>query len=135
MPERNNFVAAYPEPKPKIEIVDERELPTAPIVPPMPYSGHVDRAQGFTIATGPLAIVTGLVVALVGVIGWRVPVASLMTLLLALGGFALVWLLAYLAHVFVSSDGALVLHTVMGWNYLRREQKERFKRYGIRRGE
>lgn len=133
MKERKNFVAAYPEPRAEIiEVESWRELPSAPITPPMPYSGHVDRATGFSIATAPLATVAGIVAALVGIIGWQVPFASLVTLLLALGGFCVVWLLAYLAHVFVSTDGALVIHVVMGWNYLRREQANRFKRYGMK---
>lgn len=131
MIQRNNYVPALHD---RVEVEVVRELPSAPIVPPMPYSGHVDRAKGFGIATGPLAGVAGLVAALVGVLGWQVPIASLITLLLALGGFALVWLVAYIAHVFVSPDGALVLHTVMGWGYLRREQSERFRRYGLHKG-
>ena len=100
----------------------------------MPHSGHVDRAKGFTIATAPLAGVAGLVAALVGVLGFAVPIASLATLLLALGGFALVWLAAYALHTFVSTDGALFLHTILGWNYLRAEQRERFRRYGLHKG-
>jgi hypothetical protein len=82
----------------------------------------------------PLAGAVGLVAAIVGIIGWQVPIASLATLLLALAGFSVVWLLAYVAWVFVSPDGALVLHTVFGWGYLRREQTERFKRYGLHKG-
>ena len=132
---RNTFVPALREPPARIvEVETWRELPSAPIVPPMPYSGHVDRAKGFSIAAGPLAGAVGLVVAIVGIVGWQVPIASLITLLLALAGFALTWLVAYVAHVFVSSDGALVLHTVLGWGYLRREQTERLRRYGLHKG-
>jgi hypothetical protein len=29
----------------------------------------------------------------------------------------------------VSADGALVIHTIMGWNYLNREARERHARY------
>ncbi len=135
MNQRNNFVAPYREPLPQVvEVEVMRELPSAPISLPMPHSGHVDRAKGFGIATMPLAGVAGLVAALVGVLGWQVPLASLATLLLALGGFALVWLAAYALYVFVSPDGALVLHTVMGWQYLNREAKERRKRYGLHKG-
>jgi hypothetical protein len=75
-----------------------------------------------------------LVAAIVGVLGWQVPVASLITLLLALGGFALTWLAAYALHTFVSVDGSLFLHTLLGWQYLRREQTERFRRYGLHKG-
>ncbi len=132
---RNTFVApALRDPAPQIVETTWRELPTAPISAPMPYSGHVDRAKGFGIATAPLAGVAGIVAALVGILGWQVPLASLVTLLLALAGFALTWLVAYVAHTFISTDGALVIHTVMAWGYLRREQTERIRRYGLNRG-
>ena len=132
---RNNFVPALQEPSPQVvEVEITRELPTAPTTVLMPRAGYEDRAKGFGLATAPLAAIAGLVAALVGVLGWQVPIASLVTLLLALGGFAAVWLVAYVAHVFVSPDGALFLHTVMTWSYLRREQAERFKRYGLHKG-
>ncbi len=131
---RNTFVAPYRESPPQIVETTWRELPTAPISAPMPYSGHVDRAVGFSLATAPLAGVAGIVAALVGILGWQVPLASLVTLLLALGGFALTWLAAYVTHTFVSADGALFIHTVMAWGYLKREQSNRFKRYGLNRG-
>jgi hypothetical protein len=69
------------------------------------------------------------VAALVGIIGWSVPAASLVTLLLALGGFCVVWLLAYLAHVLISPDGTMFMHTILAWRFLRAEQKERHRRY------
>jgi hypothetical protein len=100
----------------------------------LPHAGYEDRAKGFGLATAPLSIVAGFVAALVGIIGWQVPIASLVTLLLALAGFALVWLVAYLGHVFISPDGALFLHTLLMWGYLRREQAERFRRYGLQKG-
>jgi hypothetical protein len=127
---RNTFVPALQDPKPQIvEVEVMRELPSAPVSAPMPHSGHVDRAKGFSIATAPLASVVGLVMAIVGVLGWQVPIASLATLLLALAGFALTWLTAYGLHVFVSSDGALFVHVLLAWRYLNTEQKERHKRY------
>ncbi len=132
---RNTFVPALRDPAPlTVEVEVMRELPTAPISAPMPYSGHVDRAKGFGLATAPLASVAGIVAAIVGVIGWQVPIASLVTLLLALGGFAATWLIAYGLHTFVSADGSLFLHTIFAWGYLKREQSERFKRYGLNRG-
>lgn len=128
----SNFVPALRDPSPRVEIVEieiERELPAPPQTVLLPHAGYEDRARGFGIATAPLAGVAGFVVALVGVIGWSVPVASLATLLLALAGFALTWLIAYVAHVLISPDGALFLHTVFMWGYLKREQRERHLRY------
>lgn len=123
------YVPALREPTRIVEAEVMRELPSAPISAPMPYSSHIDRATGFTVATVPLAGATGIVVLLIGITAFGVPVLSVAALLLALGGFALTWLIAYVAHVFVSPDGALVIHTVMGWRYLRTEQAERIKRY------
>jgi hypothetical protein len=97
----------------------------------MPYSGHVDRAKGFSIATGPLAGVVGFIVLLIGISAFGVPLLSVGALLLALAGFAMTWLIAYGLHTFVSADGALFLHTIYAWGYLRREQSERFQRYGL----
>jgi hypothetical protein len=132
---RNTFVPALRDPAPQIvEVEVMRELPTAPITAPMPYSGHVDRAKGFSIATAPLAGVTGFIVLLIGISAFGVPLLSVGALLLALGGFALTWLIAYGLHTFVSADGALFIHTIFAWGYLKREQTERIRRYGLNRG-
>jgi hypothetical protein len=124
----SNFVAPLPEPK-RIEIVEgDTALPVSPTPVLLPKAGYRDRAEGFTLATAPLAASVGLVVALVAIVGWQVPIASLITLLLALGGFCAVWLVAYLAYVFVSPDGALFAHTFWTWRYLKAEQRERHAR-------
>lgn len=136
MEPRSRYVPALREPEPQIvevEVVRPIDLPTPPHTVLLPHAGYEDRAKGFGIATAPLAGVVGFVVALIGVIGWQVPFASLATLLLALGGFAIVWLVAYLGHIFISPDGSLFLHTVNAWAYLHREQRERFRRYGLNR--
>lgn len=128
---RDNFVAPIPEPRTRFEIVEAAptQLPTPPQTILLPHASYEDRAKGFGLSTAPLAGVAGFVAALVGVVGWSVPVASLVTLLLALGGFASTWLLAYIAHVLISPDGALFFHTILAWKYLRAEQKERHRRY------
>ena len=130
MKRRDTFVPALRDDAPVvIEVERGRDLPTAPTIAPMPLSSHEDRARGFVIATGPLAAVTGLVVALVGVSAFGVPVLSVGALLLALGGFALVWLAAFVVNTLISPDGALFAHVVLTWRYLRAEQKERHNRY------
>jgi hypothetical protein len=113
-----------------MEIISPTDLPPAPIVEPMPYSGHLDRARGFTLATAPLAAATGFVVLLIAVTAFGVPVLSVMALLVALGGFAFVWAIAFVAHTFVSPDGALLLHVIFLWRLLLLEARERRKRYG-----
>lgn len=127
---RGNFVAPDPTP-PKIEII-QHELPPAPITQPMPHSSHLDRSRGFVLATMPLAAATGLVVLLIAIAAFGVPVVSVLALLVALAGFTAAWLLAYALHVWVSPDGALLAHVLLAWAYLKREQRERIKRYGKR---
>jgi hypothetical protein len=133
---RDNFVAPDPPP-PRVEILGNplgaTDLPPAPISQPYPHSSYHDRALGFTLATAPLAGVAALVAALVGILGFQVPIMSLAALLLALGGFALVWLCAYALHVWVSPDGALLAHTLLMWRLLFLEARERRKRYGLRK--
>ncbi len=127
---RSTFVPALKDPPSRIvEIEIPRELPAAPTTVLMPHAGYEDRAKGFSLATAPLAGVAGIVVALVAIIGWSVPIASLVTLLLALGGFSLVWLIAYVAYTLISPDGTMFAHTILAWGYLRREQKERHRHY------
>jgi heme exporter protein D len=84
------------------------------------------------LATSPLAAATGLVVLLIAILAFGVPLLSVAALLVALGGFALVWLAAYVAHTLISPDGALFTHTVLMWRLLFIEARERRRRYGKR---
>jgi hypothetical protein len=116
---RNTFVPALRKaPAQVVEVEVMRELPAAPISAPMPLSGHVDRAKGFSLATAPLAGVAGFIVLLIGISAFGVPLLSVGALLLALAGFAVTWLIAYGLHTFVSADGALFLHVILAWRYL-----------------
>src|SRR5215213_1741296 len=123
-----NFVA--PAPNPRVEIVEvERNLPAPPQTVLLPTANYTDRSRGFTLATGPLAAATGVVVLLIGITAFGVPVLSVAALLLALAGFTAAWLVAYVAHTLISPDGSTFAHVVLTWGYLRREQRERHKRY------
>lgn len=123
-----NFVA--PLPRQRAEVVEvERNLPAPPQTVLLPTANYTDRAAGFTLATGPLALATGFVVLLIGITAFGVPVLSVAALLLALAGFTVAWLAAYIVHTLVSPDGAAFAHVVMMWGYLRREQVERHRRY------
>jgi hypothetical protein len=126
-----NFVA--PDNPPKVEILRPTDLPPAPISEPYPLSSYRDRSHGFVLATMPLAAATGFVVLLIGIAGFGVPVLSVAALLLALAGFTVAWLCAYIVHTMVSSEGALFIHVIHMWAYLKREQAERIKRYANRK--
>lgn len=121
-----NFVA--PAPPARVEILPT--LPSPPISQPMPHSSHLDRSRGFVLVTAPLAAATGFVVLLIAISAFSVPVLSVAALLVALAGFTAAWTIAYLAHTFISMEGALFLHVAMQWRLLLLEARERRKRYG-----
>lgn len=117
-------------PRTRVEIVEvERDLPPAPQTVLLPTANYTDRARGFSLSTAPLAGATGFVVLLIGITAFGVPALSIAALLLALAGFTAAWLVAYVVHTLISPDGALFLHMVLAWKYLREEQKERIRRY------
>lgn len=126
----DNFVPALRDPQPHIiEVETPRDLPAPPPTVLLPQAGYKDRSIGFSIATGPLAAATGFVVLLIGITAFGVPVLSVAALLLALAGFTVAWLIAYIVHTIVSPDGSTFAHVVLTWAYLGREQRERHKRY------
>jgi hypothetical protein len=98
----------------------------------MPLSSHTDRSRGFVLVTAPLAAATGFVVLLIAIAAFGVPVLSVAALLVALAGFTVAWLTAYALHVFVSAEGSLFVHVLLMWAYLKREQRDRMRRYGKR---
>lgn len=120
-----------PSPRPRVEIVESQpsQLPAPPQTVLLPTANYTDRAKGFTLSTGPLAGATGFVVLLIGITAFGVPVLSVAALLLALGGFTVAWLVAYIVHTVVSPDGTMFAHTVLAWRFLRAEQQERHRRY------
>jgi hypothetical protein len=124
-----NFVAPAPNPRVEIVEVSPAQLPAPPQTVLLPTANYTDRARGFTLATGPLAAATGFVVALIAITAFGVPALSVAALLLALAGFTAAWLIAYIAHTLISPDGALFVHTILAWQFLRAEQKERHRRY------
>ena len=130
MTRQDNFVPALRDPMPRVvEVEIARELPAAPSTVLLPTANYTDRARGFGIATAPLAGATGFVVLLIGISAFGVPLLSVAALLLALGGFTVAWLAAYIVHTVISPDGATFAHVVMMWGDLKREQAERIRRY------
>lgn len=126
---RDNFVPALREKSTIVEVEVAQDLPAPPQTVLLPTANYTDRARGFGLATGPLAAATGFVVLLIGISAFGVPVLSVAALLLALGGFTVAWLVAYVVHTVISPDGATFAHVVMMWGYLKREQRERHARY------
>jgi hypothetical protein len=111
-----NFVAPYAPGEARGEIVRYEPALPAEALPPAAQTraevsgSHVDRARGFQIASVPLALGVGVGSLILGIVGWQVPVLSV-------------------AHNLFSADGIGLVHTLMGWQYLKAEQRERHRRY------
>ena len=128
----SNFVPALREPpQPKtiyVEPSDLAILPTSAMTTVEIRTSHTDRAKAFQIVSVPLAGAVGAGSLIVGIVGAGVPIFSVAALAWLWSGFLLTWLAAWLIHNIVSSDGIALLHTLLGWQYLSREQKARLKR-------
>lgn len=128
-PEAAQPIQAY-----RIPTVEEPEY--TQLAPHAPAQAEVllrttyrDRADGFIRATTPLAVVTGAITLVGAVTLFATPLLSFAALLWFFTGFALVWLVAYLGHLFVSPDGSSWLHTLMLWRVVQREQRFRHERF------
>jgi len=130
---RNTYVPALRAPAPQkhiyIEPADLAILPTAAMTTVEMRTTHSDRAKAFQIVSVPLALAVGAGSLIVGIVGWSVPLFSVAALAWLWSGFLLTWLAAWVIHNVVSTDGIALLHTLMGWQYLRREQIARLRRY------
>ena len=126
-----SFVAAEPRPitPTRIEVLPPAELPEAGAPLSRAQSnvtgGFVDRAKGFSLVTSILGATLGGLGVIVAVAAWGVPLLSVAALAWFGGLFAGTWLVAYLAHVLISAEGAAWWHVVQGWRWLGREQQHR----------
>jgi hypothetical protein len=133
--QQQNFVAPYAPGEARGEIVRYEPMLPTEVLPPAAQTlaevsgSHADRARGFQIVSVPLALGVGLGSLIVGIVGWQVPVFSVAALAWLWTGFLLTWLAAWVVHNLVSPDGIALLHTLMGWQYLKAEQRERHRRY------
>lgn len=137
LPERRPAGPRFVEP---IRAYRMPDLPTeadySPLAVPSPAQADVqlrttytDRANGFVRAVTPLSMVAGALGLVAGVGLFSVPILSFGALLWFFTWFGLVWLVAWLAHVFVSPDGSTWLHTLMLWRVVQREQRFRHERF------
>jgi len=128
-----NFVDPGPRPAAPVVYVEERgELA------PMPAPGatshvelrttYTDRARGFQLATVPIALAFGAGALIVAVAGWSVPVLSVGALVTFWLGFLAWWLIGWAIHHIASPDGVALLSAILGYRYLRHEQRERLGR-------
>ena len=86
---------------------------------------HQDRARAFSHKTGRLALAMGGMAAIVGVVGFGVPVFSVSVLGWFGTVYAVIWLAAYWLDAYNSAEGANREHVKQGWKFLHREQRHR----------
>jgi hypothetical protein len=127
---QNNFVA--PAPRPRVEIIEAGEpmpmLPTAQTTVEL-HTTYLDRAQGFQLATLPIAIAFGVGALIVAIVGYSVPLVSIGALTIFWLAFLGWWLLGWAIHHIASPDGIALVQAIMMFRYVRLEQKERHRRY------
>lgn len=129
---RTNYVPALHEPEPSRPMVidvDPITLPHAALTRAETSGTYLDRAKGFQVVSVPLAAAVGAGSLLIGIAGFGVPVLSVAALLWLWAGFLATWLAAWIVHNVVSADGVALVHTILGWSLIYREQTERHRRY------
>ena len=89
---------------------------------------YTDRARGFQLATVPVAVAFGGGVLLVAAIGWSVPVFSVAALSVFWCAFLAWWLVGWTVHHVVSPDGIALIQALLGYRYVRHEQRARLAR-------
>lgn len=130
-----NFVPPDPGP-PRVEILAPADLPPMPPVAVVSVelrTTYTDRAKGFQLATVPVAMAFGLGSLVVAIVGFAVPVVSLGALAVFWLAFLGWWTIGWAIHHVASPDGVALIQALLQYRYVRHEQKERVKRYGLRK--
>lgn len=133
--EQSNYVAPYAPGEVPAPIARYEPVLPADLLPPASMA-HVelrttysDRARGFQLATLPVSIAFGIGALIVAIAAYAVPVLSVAALAIFWVSFLGWWLLGWTVHHIISPDGIALIHALLGWRYLQREQTERLKRY------
>jgi hypothetical protein len=127
---RSNYVDPGPKPAPVVyvEPAPLTPLPTNATTAVELRTTYEDRARGFQLATLPVAIAFGVGALVVAVAGWSVPVLSVTALVVFWVAFLVWWVAGWAIHHIASPDGVALLSAILGYRYLRHEQKERLRR-------
>lgn len=89
----------------------------------------VDRAKGFLIASIPLYVAFATAVVGVVVLGFKVPLASLATLVIFLLAFVAAWVVGYTYTLQVSAEGVSLFEAKNKWDVIQEEQRRRWEHY------
>lgn len=133
--EVSNYVAPYAPGEVPAPITRYEPMLPAELLPPASMAHvelrttYLDRSAGFQLATLPISIAFGVGALIVAIAGYSVPVVSIGALAIFWLAFLAWWLLGWAIHHIVSPDGVTLIHALLGWRYLAREQKARLERY------
>ena len=111
-------IRAYP-------MAEPLELPTVTTNQAIVTGSYTDRADAFNRKTLALATTVATGSAIVGIVGFGVPILSLAVLGWIMGGFLLTWLAAYAIDAGTSPEGAALFGAWRAWRFLDREQSHR----------
>ena len=114
-------VRAYPLPVP----MDAPEIMPAATTQAIVRGDYRDRAAAFNRKTLALATTVAAGSAIVGIVGFSVPILSLGVLAWTMGGFLATWLAAYVVDAIVSPEGTALFSSWRAWRWLDREQAHR----------
>ena len=126
-----NFVEPGPPRQSPVVRVEPQQLTAPPTVATTSVevrATYTDRARGFQLATVPVAVAFGGGVLLVAAIGWSVPVFSVAALGVFWCAFLAWWLVGWTVHHVVSPDGIALIQALLGYRYVRHEQRARLAR-------
>ena len=87
---------------------------------------YTNRAIGFSIKTWQIALLAGLGMWLFSRVGAGVPLFSIRAMLWLLAGTGVVWMAAFALDLLLSPVGVAWYNARRFWNFMDREQKERF---------
>jgi hypothetical protein len=87
------------------------------------------------MATVPVALAFGVGALIVALVGWSIPAFSLAALGVFWVGFLVWWLIGWAIHHLTSPDGVALFGALLGYRYLRHEQRARLARMKGRGGQ
>ena len=103
----------------------ERQMTAQPVVEKL-MGGYKDRAIGFSIKTWQVSLLFGVIAWLLARVGAGVPLFSMQALLILALGAGVVWFAAFALDLLLSPAGVAWYKARRFWNYMDREQRERF---------
>ncbi len=103
----------------------QRQMSAQPVTEKL-TGGYKDRAIGFSIKTWQVSLLFGVIAWLLARVGAGVPLFSVRALLVLALGAGVVWFAAFALDLLLSPAGVAWYKARRFWNYMDREQIERF---------